>query len=76
MAPDDRYPIVIFWSDEDQASIADVPDLIPCSAHGRTPEMALAEIQRAQAAWLAVARERGFPIPEPSTRLPLVARSA
>ncbi|MGH2531149.1 MAG: type II toxin-antitoxin system HicB family antitoxin [Thermomicrobiales bacterium] len=61
------YPILIFWSDEDQANIADVPDLKYCSAHGETPEEALEEVQIALSAWLEVARERGMPIPQPTS---------
>lgn len=62
------YPILIFWSDEDDAYIADVPDLRHCSAHGETPEEALREIQVAMEAWLAVAREVGKAVPEPTLR--------
>lgn len=71
----DRYPIVVFWSDEDQAWIADVPDLFACSAHGPTPEEALRQVRLAMAAWLDVAREMGKPLPTPS-RPPLVAATA
>lgn len=63
------YPVLIFWSDEDDAYIADVPALQSCSAHGDTPEEALREIKIAMAAWLAVARERGLPLPEPANHL-------
>ena len=63
------YPILIFWSDEDEAYIADIPDLRACSAFGATPEEALAEVQKAKAAWLAVAQEHGQQIPEPSAPL-------
>lgn len=63
---DDRSPIVAFWSDGDQAWIADAPDLFPCSAHGDTPEEALAAVRVAMAGWLAVARSEGYPIPPPS----------
>ena len=59
-----HYHINLFWSDEDGAWIADVPDLRFCSAHGATPEKALREVQVAMAAWLNVARERGIDIPE------------
>jgi predicted RNase H-like HicB family nuclease len=58
---------LIFWSDEDHSYIADVPDLKYCSAHGDTPEQALEEVQIALRAWLEVARERGMPIPEPTS---------
>jgi predicted RNase H-like HicB family nuclease len=60
------YQINIFYSEEDGGYIADVPDLDSCSAFGATPEEALAEVQRAKAAWLAAAGEAGQPIPEPS----------
>ncbi|MCP4386241.1 MAG: type II toxin-antitoxin system HicB family antitoxin [Hyphomicrobiales bacterium] len=60
-----RYAIVVFWSEEDGAWIADAPDLKSCSTHGETAEEALAEAQVAIAGWLEVAREQGHPIPEP-----------
>lgn len=60
-----RYAIVVFWFDEDGAWIADAPDLRSCSAHGDTPEEAVAELQVAMEAWLDVAREKGLPLPEP-----------
>jgi predicted RNase H-like HicB family nuclease len=62
------YHINIFWSDEDGGYIADLPDLATCSAFGSTPEQALAEVEIAKEAWLAVAREEGKPIPEPRYR--------
>jgi len=64
----ERYHINLFWSEEDGCWIADVPDLRYCSAHGRTPEAALREVQRAVAAWLASARAHGDPVPEPRYR--------
>ena len=62
------YHINVFWSDEDDCYVADVPDLETCSAFGDTPEEALAEVQIAKRAWLEVAREHGKPIPEPRYR--------
>ena len=62
------YHINVFWSDEDDCYVADVPDLETCSAFGDTPEEALAELQIAKRAWLEVAREHGKPIPEPRYR--------
>lgn len=59
------YHINIFWSDEDGGYIADIPDLEACSAFGRTPQEALAELERAKAAWLESARAEGKPIPSP-----------
>lgn len=62
------YHINIFYSEEDECYIADIPDLKYCSAHGQTPEVALHEVLIAKAAWLAVAREEGIAIPEPRYR--------
>ena len=58
------YHINIFYSEEDQAYIADIPDLEACSALGSTPDEALAEVKKAKEAWLAAARETvGVPMP-------------
>jgi predicted RNase H-like HicB family nuclease len=62
------YHINIFYSDEDQGYIADIPDLQACSAFGRTPAEALAEVEIAKEAWLEAARAEGKPIPEPQYR--------
>jgi predicted RNase H-like HicB family nuclease len=60
-----KYHINVFWSEADGAWVADVPDLKSCSAFGDTPAEALAEVENAMEAWLAVAREDGLPISEP-----------
>ena len=65
------YHINLFYSDEDEGWIADIPDLEACSAFGDTPEEALAEVSVAKRAWLDAANERGARIPEPSYR-PLI----
>jgi predicted RNase H-like HicB family nuclease len=62
------YHINIFWSDEDQSYVADIPDLEYCSALGDSPHEALEQVQIAKSAWLATAREEGRPIPEPRYR--------
>jgi predicted RNase H-like HicB family nuclease len=62
------YHINLFYSDEDQCWIADLPDFEYCSAHGPTPEDALRELLVAKRAWLEVAQETGTPIPEPRYR--------
>ena len=59
-----RYAIIAFWSKEDGAWVADVPDLKSCSALGATPEEAVAEVRVAMDAWLAAARDAGHPIPK------------
>ena len=62
------YHINLFYSDEDEGYIADIPDLKYCSAFGATPEEALREVQIAKALWLDTAREEGKPIPPPRYR--------
>jgi predicted RNase H-like HicB family nuclease len=62
------YHINVFYSDEDEGWIADIPDLGMCSAFGATAEEALAEVEQTKQGWLAVARETGLPIPEPRYR--------
>lgn len=59
------YCINIFYSDEDEGYIADIPDLVYCSAFGATPEDALRELNVAKDAWLQAAAEAGKPIPRP-----------
>lgn len=63
-----HHHINVFWSDEDQCYIADIPDLKYCSAHGDTPQEALAEVLIAKEAWIETQEERGVPIPEPIYR--------
>ena len=65
------YHINVFYSDEDQSWVADIPDLQYCSAFGATAEQAVAEVEKARELWLAVARETGKPVPEPRYRPPI-----
>jgi predicted RNase H-like HicB family nuclease len=68
------YHINVFYSEDDAAYVADIPDLEACSALGASPEQALLEVERAKAAWLAAAREAGRAIPEPRYRPALYTR--
>ena len=63
------YPINVFWSVEDGAWVADVPDLPYCSATGDTPHEAVAAVETAIEAWLEAAQASGRPFPTPSARL-------
>ena len=63
-----RYEVIIFWSAEDEAFVAEVPELPGCMAHGDSYESALAEAQQAIALWIETAREFGDPIPQPKGR--------
>jgi len=69
------YHINIFYSEEDEGYIADIPDLKYCSAFGSTPKEALEEILKAKEAWLETARKSGNPIPKPRYR-PLIYQVA
>jgi predicted RNase H-like HicB family nuclease len=62
------YHINVFFSDDDECYVADIPDLRFCSAFGDTAENAVREVQRAKAEWLRVAKQRGKPIPKPKYR--------
>jgi predicted RNase H-like HicB family nuclease len=57
--------IIIFWSDEDDVYVADVPELPGCMAHGDTYEFALANAKEAIQLWIETAKEFGDPIPLP-----------
>ena len=60
-----KYHINVFYSQDDEGFIADIPDLKYCSAFGDTPEEAVAEVMIAQKLWLETAEARGMEIPEP-----------
>ena len=62
------YHINIFYSDEDEGYIADIPDLKACSAFGNTADEALREVQIAKEAWLEAAKAEDKPIPIPRYR--------
>ena len=60
-----KYEVIIYWSNEDDAFIAEVPELPGCSAHGDTKSAALQSVEQAGELWLATAREFGDPVPLP-----------
>lgn len=64
----DRYETIIYWSNEDQAYIAEVPELPGCMAHGKSQRDALSNVRDAVALWVKTAKEFGDPIPEPKGR--------
>jgi predicted RNase H-like HicB family nuclease len=64
-----RYEIIIYWSDEDQTYLAEVPELPGCVADGATYQEAIANAETIIQEWLDTAREIGRPIPEPKGRL-------
>ena len=64
-----KYEIILYWSSEDEAFIAEVPELPGCAADGATRQEALANVEVIISEWLDTARELGRPIPEPKGRL-------
>ncbi len=64
-----RYEIILYWSEEDQAFIAEVPELPGCAADGETYQEALQNVEVVMQEWIETAEELGRPIPEPKGRL-------
>ena len=64
-----RYEIIIYWSDEDNAFIAEVPELSGCMADGASYAEAVAEVENVIAEWIETAMEEGRSIPKPRGRL-------
>lgn len=60
-----KYEIVIYWDEQDQIFVAEVPELAGCAAHGKTQIEAVKNINEAVELWLETAREFGDEIPEP-----------
>lgn len=68
-----RYEIIIYWSAEDNAFVAEVPELAGCMAHGDSYENALANIKSAIDLWIETAKEFNDPVPEPKGRRLMLA---
>lgn len=64
-----RYEIILYWSEEDQAFIAHVPELPGCAADGKTYQEALQNVEIIMQEWIETAEELGRTIPEPRQRL-------
>lgn len=63
-----KYEVIIYWSEEDEVFVAEVPELPGCAAHGPTQQAALASAQAAINLWINTAKEFGDPIPDPKGR--------
>jgi predicted RNase H-like HicB family nuclease len=63
-----KYGLIIYWSNEDNAFIAEVPELPGCVAHGNTPGAALTSCNEAISLWIETAQEIGREIPAPKGR--------
>ncbi|MCC6422732.1 MAG: type II toxin-antitoxin system HicB family antitoxin [Phycisphaerales bacterium] len=68
-----KYEIILYWSQDDKAFVAEVPELAGCMAHGTTQERALANVRKAMKLWIKTAEEFGDPIPEPKMRRLMLA---
>ena len=64
-----KYEVIIYWSEEDQAFIAEVPELPGCAADGKTQQAALTNVVIVIKEWIETAKELGRPIPQPKGRL-------
>lgn len=64
-----KYEIVIYWSEEDESFIAEVPELQGCMADGTTYEEVISNVQQVIQEWIEVDLEEGRPIPQPKRRL-------
>jgi predicted RNase H-like HicB family nuclease len=69
MANNIQYEIILYWSKEDEAVIAEVPELPGCAADGGTYQEAIVNAERVIREWIATAQELGRPVPEPRGRL-------
>jgi len=63
-----RYEIILYWSEDDQAYVAEVPELAWCAADGATYQEAVANVELVIDAWIETATEKGWKIPEPKGR--------
>jgi predicted RNase H-like HicB family nuclease len=68
-----KYEVIIYWSDEDDAFVAKAPELPGCAAHGPTQEAALASAQDAIRLWIDTTKEFGDRVPEPKGRRLILA---
>lgn len=64
-----KYEVIICWSKDDQACIAEVPEVPGCAADGATYQEALANVETVLQEWIEIAKDLGRPIPEPKGRL-------
>ena len=68
-----KYEFIIYWSEEDEVFVAEVPELSGCAAQGSSPEAALSSALEATRLWLDTAKEFGDPIPDPKGRRLILA---
>jgi predicted RNase H-like HicB family nuclease len=64
-----KYEVIIYWSEDDKAFVAEVPELPGCAADGKNHREALVALEKVVAEWIETAKAIGRPIPEPKGRL-------
>ena len=64
-----KYEVIVYWSDDDESFIAEVPELPGCAADGATYQEAIKNAELIIDEWIETAKELGRPIPEPKGRL-------
>ncbi|MEL7237914.1 MAG: type II toxin-antitoxin system HicB family antitoxin [Planctomycetota bacterium] len=64
-----KHQVIIYWSEADQAFIAEVPELPGCMANGQTKAAALEAVEQVAAEWIETARELGRGVPQPRGKL-------
>lgn len=69
MSENHKYELIVYWSAEDEAFIAEVPELPGCAADGASYREAVDNVEVVIAEWIETAKELGRPIPEPKGRL-------
>lgn len=69
MSDSPKYEIILYWSQEDDAYIAEVPELAGCMADGSTYQEALSEAEVVISEWLETAQSMGREIPQPKGKL-------
>jgi len=69
----DKYEIILYWSQDDDAFVAEVPELPGCMAHGPSHEQALVSVKEAMELWIQTAKEFGDTIPVPKGRRLMLA---
>ncbi|MCC5668291.1 type II toxin-antitoxin system HicB family antitoxin [Nostoc sp. CHAB 5784] len=64
-----RYEVILYWSELDQAFIAEIPELPGCAADGDTYQEALHNVELVMQEWIETAKDLGRPVPQPRPRL-------
>ena len=69
MKNESQYEMIIYWDNNDNIFVVDVPELPGCMSHGKTKKEAIENAEKAVQFWIKTAKEDGAQIPEPKGRL-------